>query len=165
MNGNGWDAAERSTPENGERAPCTLRGTKTRWYTAAMRRAAFLLSVAVAIGCGTSGPPRPDESETPARGYLDKKIIKDVMRGHSHEVRSCYEMATVRQPDLAGRVLSQFTISRAGNVVDVVLRESTVGSPTIEECLRTHLLTWKFPKPQGGGNVDVVYAFDFFPSP
>ena len=130
-----------------------------------MKCAAFLLSVAVAMGCGTSGPPRPDESETPARGHLDKKVIKDVMREHSKEVRSCYEMATVRQPDLAGRVLSQFTISTAGNVVDVVLRESTVGSPTIEECLRTHLLTWKFPKPQGGGNVDVVYAFDFFPSP
>ena len=151
----------------GRARTCNLRGTKSQWYTPAMdvRCAAFLLSVAAALGCGTSGPPTPDESGTKARGSLDRKVIKDVMREHSKEVRSCYEMATVRQPDLAGRVLSQFTISTAGNVVDVILRESTVGSPTIEECLRTHLLTWRFPKPQGGGNVDVVYAFDFFPSP
>lgn len=151
-------------PAADERALPLARGGALG-YTAVMKCAALLLSIAAVLGCGTSGPPKPDESETSARGYLDRKVIKDVMREHSKEVRSCYEMATVRQPDLAGRVLSQFTISNTGNVVDVVLRESTVGSPTIEQCLRRHLLTWKFPKPQGGGNVDVVYAFDFFPSP
>jgi hypothetical protein len=31
--------------------------------------------------------------------------------------------------------------------------------------VRRRLLSWKFPKPVGGGNVDVVYAFNFFPSP
>jgi hypothetical protein len=130
-----------------------------------VRYAAFLLSVATALGCGTSGPPTPDESGTKTRGSLDRKVIKDVIGEHHREVRGCYEVELVRQPDLAGRVLSQFTISNTGNVVDVVLRESTVGNPAIEECLRNHLLTWKFPKPHGGGSVDVVYAFDFFPSP
>jgi hypothetical protein len=129
------------------------------------RCAALLLSVAAALGCGTSGPPTPANSGTAGRGYLDRKVIKDVMREHHREVRGCYEVQLVKQPDLAGRVLSQFTISTTGNVTDVVLRESTVGNPAIEECLRTHLLTWQFPKPRGGGSVDVVYAFDFFPSP
>jgi hypothetical protein len=129
------------------------------------RRAAFLLTVAAALGCGTSGPPAAGGSGRPARGSLDKKVIKEVIQEHHREVRACYEVELVRQPDLAGRVLSQFTISGTGNVVAVVLRDSTVGNPAIEDCLRRHLLTWKFPKPRGGGNVEVVYAFNFFPSP
>ena len=130
-----------------------------------LRCAAFLLSVAATLGCGTSRPPARGTSGPPARGSLDKKVIKDVINEHHREVRACYEVELVKQPDLAGRVLSQFTISGTGNVVAVVLRDSTVGNPAIEECLRKHLFTWKFPKPRGGGNVDVIYAFNFFPSP
>jgi hypothetical protein len=133
-----------------------------------MRRTAFLFSVAAALSCGTSDisvTPAPGTSGRPLRGSLDKKVIKDVIHEHHREVRACYEVELVRQPDLAGRVLSQFTISGAGDVVAVVLRDSTLGNPTIEECVRRRLLTWKFPKPRGGGNVDVVYAFNFFPSP
>ena len=131
-----------------------------------MKSLAFLLSVAAALGCGTSGTSeQPATGGRALRGSLDKKVIKEVIREHHKEVRACYEVELVRQPDLAGRVLSQFTISTTGNVTDVVLRESTVGNPAIEDCLRKHLLTWKFPKPHGGGTVDVIYAFDFFPSP
>jgi len=80
-------------------------------------------------GCGTSGSPTPAESGKLGRGSLDKKVIKDVISEHHREVRGCYEVQLVKQPDLAGRVLSQFTISTTGNVTDVVLRESTVGNP------------------------------------
>jgi hypothetical protein len=133
-----------------------------------MRRAAFLLSVAAALGCGTSStsaPPAPGTSGRPVRGSLDRKVIKDVIHEHHREVRACYEVELVKQPDLAGRVLSQFTISPTGDVVAVVLRDSTLGNPTIEECVRRRLLTWTFPKPIGGGKVDVVYPFNFFPNP
>jgi hypothetical protein len=130
-----------------------------------LRGAALLLSVTTALGCGTSRPPAGARSGPPARGSLDKKVIKDVIREHHGEVRACYEVELAKQPDLNGRVLSQFTISATGNVVAVVLRDSTVGNPAIEECLRRRLLTWTFPKPRGGGNVDVVYALNFFPTP
>jgi len=130
-----------------------------------LRCVALLLSVAAALGCGTSGPPAPGGSGPPRRGSLDKKVIKEVILEHHREVRACYEVELVKQPELSGRVLSQFTISGTGSVIAVVLRDSTVGNPSIEDCLRRHLLTWKFPKPVGGGNVDVVYAFNFFPSP
>ena len=131
-----------------------------------MKSLAFLLSVAAALGCGTSGTSeQPATGGRALRGSLDKKVIKEVIHEHHKEVRACYEVELVRQPDLAGRVLSQFTISGAGDVVAVVLRDSTLGNPTVEECVRRRLLSWKFPKPVGGGNVDVVYAFNFFPSP
>jgi outer membrane biosynthesis protein TonB len=122
----------------------------------------LLLSIAVALGCGTAGTPAPSTSGP--RGSLDKKVIKDVIREHHREVRACYEMELTRQPDLAGRVLSQFTIAPTGDVVQVVLRDSTLGSPSIEECVRHRLLSWKFPRPVGGA-VEASYAFNFFPSP
>ena len=132
------------------------------------RGAVLLLSIAATLSCGTSGnsaKSAPGTSGRPLRGSLDRKVIKDVIREHHREVRACYEVEMVKQPDLAGQVLSQFTISAGGDVVAVVLRDSTLGNPTVEECVRRRLLSWKFPKPQGGGNVDVVYAFNFFPSP
>jgi hypothetical protein len=130
-----------------------------------LKYAAFLLSIAAALSCGTSKPVARGPSGPPVRGSLDKKVIKDVIREHHREVRACYEVELVKQPDLSGRVLSQFTISPTGNVVAVVLRDSTVSNPSIEQCLRRHLFTWKFPKPVGGGNVDVIYAFNFIPTP
>jgi outer membrane biosynthesis protein TonB len=125
--------------------------------------AGLLLSVALALGCGTSGTPVASTSGQ-ARGSLDRKVIKEVIRDHHREVRACYEMELTRQPDLAGRVLSQFTISASGDVVQVVLRDSTLGNPSIEECVRHRLLSWKFPRPEGGA-VEASYAFNFFPSP
>jgi hypothetical protein len=133
-----------------------------------LRGAGLLLSLAAALGCGTSGTsraPSPGTSGRPLRGSLDRKVITEVIREHHREVRACYEVAVVKQPDLAGRVLSQFTISGAGDVVAVALRDSTLGNPTVEECVCRRLWSWKFPKPQGGGNVDVVYPFNFFPGP
>jgi len=87
------------------------------------------LAVAAALGCGTSGSPTPAESGKLGRGSLDKKVIKDVISEHHREVRGCYEVQLVKQPDLAGRVLSQFTISTTGNVTDVVLRDRRWGTP------------------------------------
>lgn len=133
-----------------------------------LRRAGILFLVAAALDCGTSGTSGTaarGRSGRAARGSLDKKVIKEVIHEHHREVRACYEVELVKQPELAGRVLSQFTISGTGDVVAVVLRDSTLGNSAIEECVRRRLLSWKFPKPIGGGNVDVIYAFNFFPSP
>ena len=127
-----------------------------------LRRVGLLCLVA-ALGCATSPPPARTVSGK--RGSLDGKVIKGVIREHNREVRACYEIALTRQPDLAGRVLSQFTISGTGEVVEVVLKESTIDNPTVEQCVRRRVLSWKFPKPTGGGYVEVVYAFNFFPSP
>jgi len=134
-------------------------------YTASMDllRAGLLLSV-VTLGCATPRPPA-ETATRPARGSLDKKVIKNVILEHNKEVRACYQIQLVRQPDLAGRVLSQFTISGSGDVIEAIVRDSTLGNPSVEECVRRRVLSWKFPKPNGGGDVSVVYAFNFVPSP
>ena len=124
----------------------------------------MLLTVIATLGCGTAEPSFPRTLGRAGRGTLDRKAVKEVIREHHKEVRACYEMGLVGQPGAAGRVLSQFTVSTAGNVLAVDMRDSTLNSPAIEECVRRRVFLWRFPKPVGG-NADVGYVFNFFPNP
>jgi outer membrane biosynthesis protein TonB len=128
------------------------------------RSVTLLLSIVATLGCGTAEPMFPRTSGRAGRGSLDRKVVKEIIREHHKEVRACYEMGLARQPDVAGRVQSAFTVSTAGDVVAVDIRDSTLGSPAIEECVRRRVFSWKFPKPVGG-NADVSYVFNFFPHP
>jgi hypothetical protein len=98
------------------------------------------------------------------RGGLDKEIVRRVVRQHLNEVRYCYEQALVRQPSLAGRVVTQFTIANTGNVLVSVLQSSTLGAPSVESCIVTATRRWLYPAPSGGGIVTVTYPFQLAPA-
>lgn len=93
------------------------------------------------------------------RGSLDKDVIRRTIRGHLHEVKSCYETELARDPRLGGRVMVQFTIAATGAVVESVVQSSTLNNPSVESCIVTAVRTWEFPKPLGGGIVNVSYPF------
>jgi metallo-beta-lactamase class B len=97
------------------------------------------------------------------RASLDKAVIQRVIRSHSAEAKQCYERGLVAAPTLAGRVMVRFTIGAAGQVIDSVLEQSTMGSPAVEDCVVAAARTWQFPKPIGGGIVIVSYPFVFLP--
>ena len=98
------------------------------------------------------------------RGGLDKEIVRRVVRQHLNEVRYCYEQALVRQPSLAGRVVTQFTIANTGKVLVSVLQSSTLGAPPVESCIVTATRRWLYPAPSGGGIVTVTYPFQLAPA-
>ena len=93
------------------------------------------------------------------RGALDKEIIRRIIRRHINEVKFCYEKDLASKPDLFGRVIIQFTISGSGQVVASVVQQSTMNSPSTEQCIAAAVRRWEFPKPQGGGIVIVSYPF------
>jgi hypothetical protein len=93
------------------------------------------------------------------RGSLDKEIIRRIIRRHINEVKFCYEKELQQHPDLYGRVIIQFTIAGTGGVVASVVQQSTMGNPTVEQCIAGAVRRWEFPKPQGGGVVIVSYPF------
>jgi len=114
-----------------------------------LRGAGLLLSLAAALGCGASGTsraPSPGTSGRPLRGSLDRKGHQRRHPRHHREVRACYEMEVVKQPDLAGHVLSQFTISGTGDVVAVVLRDSTLGTRRLKSVCAGRL-SWNSQAP------------------
>lgn len=93
------------------------------------------------------------------RGALDKDIIRRVVRQHLAEVRTCYETGLQRDPALKGRASIQFTIAPTGEVAAAVVADNTLKDATVGECIAAAVKTWKFPAPEGGGNVVVTYPF------
>jgi TonB family protein len=117
---------------------------------------------------GRVGPMRPrPKPRAPRRivgradvhGALDRAIIRRVVRRHINEVRYCYEKELPSSPGLYGRVVARFTIAPNGRVMVARIKESTMGSPTVEGCIVKAVRRWQFPKPEGGGIVVVSYPF------
>jgi serine/threonine-protein kinase len=108
------------------------------------------------------GNPRPAvKIGTPAAtGDLDKALIRRGIKQKIQNVRSCYEKALVKQPTLQGTVMVQFTIGPSGTVVSA---QATGLDPAVSTCVANVVKQMTFPKPTGGGVVNVNYPFAFRP--
>src|SRR3954469_9064747 len=117
-------------------------------------------------GLGGRRAKAPDviPGQANVRGSLDKEIIRRIIRRHINEVKYCYEQELLKKPDLGGRIVVQFTISAAGQVVASVLQTSTMGNIRVENCTVQAVRRWEFPKPLGGGIVIVSYPFVLTPA-
>lgn len=101
----------------------------------------------------------PEEPET--TGALDREIIQRVVRQNRRQIQHCYEQRLQRNPDLAGRITMQWTISPTGDVVSASVQNSTVNDTEVEQCMRRRIMQWVFPEPDGGGVVRVNYPWNF----
>ena len=96
-----------------------------------------------------------------ARGGMDKDIIRRVIRQHVNEIKFCYDQQLMKNADLWGRVVVQFTINANGQVISSAVQSSTMNDMGVEQCVAGTLRRFEFPKPQGGGIVMVSYPFAF----
>ncbi len=103
--------------------------------------------------------PRVRQAKATVRGALDKDIIRRIVRAHINEVRYCYNQGLVRDPALKGRVSISFTISAAGKVSASEVDRDTLSDDKVGKCIAKAVKRWKFPKPIGGGIVQVTYPF------
>lgn len=92
---------------------------------------------------------------------LTKEEVGAVIHGHMGEVRYCHEAAMLQNPKTEGRLVLQFKIDPRGRVEMATPEYTTLPKGPLEECVRTRLLTWMFPKPRGGVHVTVSYPFNF----
>jgi hypothetical protein len=95
-------------------------------------------------------------------GSLDKEVIRDVVRSHLSEAKACYDAITFTHGDAAGKVMVRFGIAPSGGVETSCLVSSALNDPSVDRCVVDLPLTWRFPKPEGGGWVVVSYPFIFF---
>jgi hypothetical protein len=95
-------------------------------------------------------------------GDLDANIIRRYIRRKLARIRYCYEKELVVNADLAGTILVQFQISPNGTVQGT--RAGGMGNKNVEGCVGETVSTIQFPKPQGGGMVNVRYPFVFQPA-
>jgi len=104
--------------------------------------------------------PRVKQGKHRVRGSLDIQIVRRVIRRGLPRIRHCYEKQLLRNPNLAGKLNTRFTIGANGNVVNATV---TGLHPAVAKCVERALRAMKFPKPPGGGLVIVSYPFMFQP--
>ncbi|CAN5863011.1 hypothetical protein BH11MYX3_BH11MYX3_24530 [soil metagenome] len=95
-----------------------------------------------------------------AQGDLEKSEIKRVFRGQLATLTACYDAQLAKDPGLRGTVTVQFFVAPTG----VVIASAANGmDPVVASCVATALKTFAFPKPKGGGGVQVNYPLRFRP--
>jgi hypothetical protein len=104
------------------------------------------------------GPGRPQ-----VNGSIDPELIRKVVHEHRAQIRTCYETQLNSKPNLAGKLVSAWTIDQGGTVTEAHTQESTLRDHTVEQCVASRIRTWRFPIPKGGGEVFVTYPFIFTP--
>ena len=120
------------------------------------------------VGSGRGGmrgrkasPPQVRIGNAVATGDLDKNIIRRYIRRKLPRIKYCYEKQLLVKPGISGTVNAQFQISPQGTV----LNSSASGvNKDVSTCVAGVIKTIKFPKPKGGGLVQVRYPFTFRPT-
>ena len=95
-----------------------------------------------------------------AQGDLDKALIRSVVKSSRSKITACYATALETNPALAGTVQVQFFIKPDGTVATA----SASGlDPVVASCVAGVIKGLAFPKPKGGGGVQVNYPFTMRP--
>jgi hypothetical protein len=109
----------------------------------------------------TAAVPTVSIGQPSAQGDLDKAIIRRYIKRNVQKIQYCYEKQLLAKPTLAGTVQAQFFITPNGTVA------SSTGSgvdPEVASCVAEVIKNIEFPKPKGGGGVQVNYPFIFHTS-
>lgn len=93
-------------------------------------------------------------------GTVDQDGLQRTLRRKRADIERCYERALAGDPELAGRILIEFTIGSDGRVSSASLRENTVGS-SVGSCIEGRVRRWRFDPPEGGNaTVRVPYILE-----
>ena len=109
----------------------------------------------------TAAVPSVSIGQPNAEGDLDKAIIRRYIKRNIQKIQYCYEKQLLTKPTLAGTVSAQFFITPNGSVAQ------SAGSgldPEVASCVAEVIKNIEFPKPKGGGGVQVNYPFNFHSS-
>ena len=111
---------------------------------------------------GASGSESiPLSQEAEVGGGLDLDLVAEVIKKNLGQIRFCYEQGLQSEPSLSGKVTVEFTIGGSGQVKAAGVKNSSLGSQMVDECILSRLRSWRFALPEGGSDVKVVYPFSF----
>jgi len=112
------------------------------------------------VAIRTGGP-----EETVVMGAIDASAIEAAILRHRDEFRLCYEREiNAANPSLSGRVSTSFVIGATGRVSKAGINNSSLKNRNAEVCIVNVIRRIQFPKPAGGGIVQVRYPFKFRPA-
>jgi hypothetical protein len=109
----------------------------------------------------TAAVPTVSIGQPNAQGDLDKAIIRRYIKRNIQKITYCYEKQLLAKPGLSGTVQTQFFITPNGNVATA---SGSGVDPEVANCVADVIHGIEFPKPKGGGGVQVNYPFTFRPA-
>jgi TonB family protein len=120
-----------------------------------------------AMGAGTIGRgavsgtvSRATAQSLVSHGDLAREALAEVINLHLQAVRGCYERALLKAPALTGKLVVEWTVTASGRVTGAKVKSKTLDSAQVESCVLQQIVSWQFPKPEGGP-VQVTYPFVF----
>jgi TonB family protein len=117
----------------------------------------------VDLGGRGKGDYKVTSGRTVTKGCLtDEEVRRVLSRAHS-QARYCYEKELQRNPNLNGKITTQFIIGPTGSIQTLTISQSTMGNENVEQCLMRVIKRLRFPRCKGGGVADVTYPWIFKP--
>ncbi len=114
-------------------------------------------------GLGKSGfDSNFTSTKTVVLGSIDPDILRRLLREHIPQFRYCYQEELGRNKNLKGILDLDFTINKNGKIsaADVVAKNGKFSSAGVG-CIKSVLKRIPFPKPKGGGYVEVRQPLNF----
>jgi hypothetical protein len=109
----------------------------------------------------SSAVPTVSIGQPNAQGDLDKAIIRRYIKRNIQKIQYCYEKELLAKSNLSGTVQTSFFITPNGNVAQ---SQGSGVDPQVASCVADVIKGIEFPKPKGGGGVQVNYPFTFRPA-
>lgn len=116
------------------------------------------------LGGAVSGkPPQIKPAGVTVNGRLPVEVVQRIVRQNYGRFRLCYEIGLRSNPNLQGKVSTQFTVQPDGSVANVANAGSDLPDANVVNCVVQAFRGLSFPAPEGGV-VKVVYPIQLFPA-
>lgn len=103
------------------------------------------------------------EAKTKVLGSLDPALIRKIMKEHIPAFRYCYQQELLENAQVAGVFDVNFQINATGRGVRTFVKSKGDGfSKKGLTCIKRVVSRIKFPRPKGGGYVDVRQPMNFY---
>ena len=115
---------------------------------------------ALAIRARRARAPQVRVGRCEIRGSLDKEILRLTIRRQFNRIRHCYAKELQSSRDLAGR-LTVHVVIEEGVVIRARVVSSTLYNRAVESCVARTFFDLRFPRPSGGGTIEISYPLVF----
>lgn len=109
-------------------------------------------------------PPTPStkvKKKALPNGTIDKAAAQSVTKKNFARVRACYEKQLKVNNLLQGNIMVRIVVYPDGSVNSVKFTQDTIHNQTMNSCIKNEIMSWTFPKPEGGkAEVHVPYRFE-----
>jgi hypothetical protein len=107
------------------------------------------------------GKPQLSSGNGRTEGLSRDQVLK-AMQAYLGKIQSCYERSMLADPNLAGRIDFEWTISPAGGVKNVQIKKNSVaGGEQLGECVVGVIRSIKFPPATNGEETSPAIGFPF----